>query len=68
MGYLEGKGVRREHLKIEWGPPIRIYHKPAPETFPKLIASFSDEKWSVTESNFAGIGAGTEAEFVTGVM
>ena len=63
--YLEGKGNDRQNLRIEWGPPIRIYHKQH-GIMPKQIATFESESRNVADAVLAELGAGTGADFYVG--
>ena len=62
MGWLERKKEVRE-LRVEWGPPVVIWHKPAGADRPTRIAELADvEKgWKVQETNLSNIAGGTTA-------
>ena len=62
LGILQAKGVPNDHLRPEWGPPVRIYDNPQKEA-PLCIGEYDLRKgWNFHEAVLQGLVPGLKAE------
>jgi hypothetical protein len=63
LGLLEKKGIKKPAIKVEWGPPLRIYD--ARTSRPSLVAEFHVTKgWAIHEAALSSLSPGAKVEEV----
>jgi len=61
MGYLQEKGVAKDHIKPEWGPPLRVCDVRGPRPVP--VAEFDAATgWAIQQAAFESLVPGTTVE------